>query len=119
MDSGLFTRMDASCLSLVRAARLGPWLDNQLVALGRAGFARFAGFASRQGRNQQLRPTGWGLQESDSAALGGGGGQAIRRNVACRHYLSQRFKPCLSGSLPLMMPGGSNHRCRDFYTWEL
>src|SRR6516162_6586466 len=26
---------------------------------------------------------------------------------------------CLSGSLPLMMPGGSNHRCRDFYTWEL
>jgi MFS superfamily sulfate permease-like transporter len=30
-----------------------------------------------------------------------------------------RIKPCLSGSLPLMMPGGSNHRCRDFYTWEL
>jgi len=29
------------------------------------------------------------------------------------------FVPSLSGSLPLMMPGGSNHRCRDFYTWEL
>jgi len=29
------------------------------------------------------------------------------------------FGPSLSGSLPLMMPGGSNHRCRDFYTWEL
>ena len=29
------------------------------------------------------------------------------------------FLASLSGSLPLMMPGGSNHRCRDFYTWEL
>ena len=29
------------------------------------------------------------------------------------------YEPSLSGSLPLMMPGGSNHRCRDFYTWEL
>ena len=28
MDSGLFARMDASCLSLVRVARLGPWPDN-------------------------------------------------------------------------------------------
>jgi hypothetical protein len=31
----------------------------------------------------------------------------------------ESFVPSLSGSLPLMMPGGSNHRCRDFYTWEL
>jgi hypothetical protein len=29
------------------------------------------------------------------------------------------FNPCLSGSLPLMLPGGSSHRCRDCCTWEL
>ena len=33
--------------------------------------------------------------------------------------LPSLINACLSGSLPLMMPGGSNHRCRDFYTWEL
>lgn len=26
------------------------------------------------------------------------------------------FNSCLSGSLPLMLPGGSSHRCRDFCT---
>ena len=26
------------------------------------------------------------------------------------------FEPCLSGSLPLMLPGGSSHRCIDFCT---
>src|SRR6202163_4620157 len=25
-------------------------------------------------------------------------------------------EPCLSGSLPFMLPGGSSHRCRDFCT---
>jgi hypothetical protein len=29
---------------------------------------------------------------------------------------SFRFEPCLSGSLPLMLPDGSSHRCRDFCT---
>src|SRR5437870_6168441 len=78
--------MDSSRLSLVRAARLGPWPDNQLVALGGAGAqrcGRFVGFASQQGRNQQLRPTGRGLQQSDLAALGSSGGQAIRRAPRC------------------------------------
>src|SRR6516162_4665917 len=49
-DPGLYTRMDASRLSLVRAARLGPRPDNQLVPLGGAGASRcgrFAGFASQ------------------------------------------------------------------------
>jgi hypothetical protein len=27
-----------------------------------------------------------------------------------------KIKPCLSGWLPLMLPGGSSHRCRDFCT---
>jgi hypothetical protein len=35
------------------------------------------------------------------------------------HERMRKFEPCLSGSLPLMLPGGSNHRCRDFCTWEL
>jgi len=49
-DPGLYTRMDTSRLSLVRAARLGPRPDNQLVPLGGAGASRcgrFAGFASQ------------------------------------------------------------------------
>jgi L-ascorbate metabolism protein UlaG (beta-lactamase superfamily) len=28
----------------------------------------------------------------------------------------EKFDPCLSGWLPLMLPGGSSHRCRDFCT---
>jgi two-component system, LuxR family, sensor kinase FixL len=32
---------------------------------------------------------------------------------------SNMIRACLSGSLPLMLPGGPNHRCRDFCTWEL
>jgi SAM domain (Sterile alpha motif) len=27
-----------------------------------------------------------------------------------------KSEPCLSGWLPLMLPGGSSHRCRDFCT---
>ena len=46
------------------------------------------------------------------AALGWTDGRNVRMDL-------RWFDACLSGSLPLMMPGGSNHRCRDFYTWEL
>src|SRR5882762_6902708 len=46
---------------------------------------RFGGFASQRSRCEQLRPTGRGLPKSDPAAVGGSGGQAIRRNLACRH----------------------------------
>src|SRR5262249_36642298 len=94
IDSGLLARLDSSRLSLVRAARIGPRSDNQPVPLGGAGSRRsrrFAGFASQQDRDQQLRPTGRRLQESDPAALGGGGGQAVRRNLACRYYVSEPF----------------------------
>ena len=50
IDPELYTRIDTSRLSLVRAARLGPRPDNQLVPLGGAGASRcgrFAGFASQ------------------------------------------------------------------------
>jgi len=53
----LFRDVDSSCLSLVRAARIGAWPDQELVALGGAGPrgpGRLAGFASQQGRDQQL-----------------------------------------------------------------
>src|SRR6266568_9196168 len=99
IDSGLFTGMDSSLLSLVRAARIGGWPDHQFVPLGGAGgrgSGRFAGFASQQGWDQQLRPTGRGLQKSDPTALGGRRGQAIRRNIACRRYLSEPFEPVLA-----------------------
>src|SRR5437899_6062367 len=49
IDSGLFTGMDSSLLSLVRAARIGGWPDHQFVPLGGAGgrgSGLFAGFAS-------------------------------------------------------------------------
>src|SRR5712691_10817187 len=91
--------MDSSRLSLVRAARIGPWPDNQLVPLGGAAArrsGRFGGFASQQSRCEQLRPTGRGLQKSDLAALGGSGGKAIRRKVACRYYFSEPFEPVLA-----------------------
>jgi hypothetical protein len=48
-----------------------------------------------------------GDADADPAGIGGGIVDAMWND------------PSLSGSLPLMMPGGSNHRCRDFYTWEL
>jgi hypothetical protein len=35
-----------------------------------------------------------------------GGGQAIRRNIACRHYLSQRFKPVLAPSNAVHLQAG-------------
>ena len=51
--------------------------------------------ATEQGGDQQLRPTGRGLQESDLAALGGRGGQAKRRNLADRHG-SEPVQPVLA-----------------------
>src|SRR5258706_14993382 len=36
IDSGLLPRMDLSRLSLVRAARIGPWPNNELVPLAGA-----------------------------------------------------------------------------------
>jgi hypothetical protein len=100
-DPGLFPRMESSCLSLVRAACIGPWPDNELVALAGAAApksGRFGRFACQQGWYQQLRPAGRGLQKSDLAALGGGGGKEIRRNLARRHYVSESFEPVLAVS---------------------
>ena len=85
-----FRHVAASRLSLVRAARIGPWSDNQSVPLGRTNdrrSRRFAGVASDQDGHQRLRPAGRGLQESDPAAMGGGDRQEVRRTVACRHHL--------------------------------
>src|SRR6266481_6647599 len=99
IDPELFPRMDSSRLSLVRAARLGPWPNNELVALAGAATpnrGRFGRLACQQGWYQQLRPTGRGLQKSHLAALGGSGGKEIRRNVACRHYFSESFEPVLA-----------------------
>src|SRR4051812_37396876 len=91
--------MDSSRLSLVRAARIGPEPGHELVALGRAGArrpGRFVGFACWQGRDQQLRPTGRRLQKSDPAALGGGGGEKIRRDVLGRRHLSESVESVLA-----------------------
>ena len=59
-------------------------------------------------RGAVLRELGSSLRQEQS-------GYARGYAQILRHLI----KACLSGSLPLMMPGGSNHRCRDFYTWEL
>ena len=45
-DPELFARMDSSCLSLVRAARIGPWPDNELVALAGAAAQTEGGSAA-------------------------------------------------------------------------
>src|SRR5438105_13762055 len=105
--------MDSSRLSLVRTARIGPWPDYQLVPLGGAATrrsGRFGGVASQRSRCEQLRPTGRGLQKSDPAAVGGSGGQAIRRNLACRHYLPESFEPvlALSDAVPLQAGDGAD-----------
>jgi hypothetical protein len=36
--------------------------------------------------------------------------------AAVKFWTRKKFKACLSGSLPLTLPGGSNHRCREFCT---
>src|SRR5215471_20801920 len=93
--------MGSSGPSLVRTAGLGPWPDNELVALAGAAarwFGRFGGIACEQSWYQQLRPTGRGLQKSDLEALGRSGGEEIRRNFPRRYYLSERFKPVLAAA---------------------
>src|SRR6266853_2705798 len=98
-DPGLFPRLESSRISVVRAACIGPRPDNELVALGGAAarrFGRFGRVACQQGWYQQLRPTGWRLQKSDLAAVGGSGGKEIRRNLARRHYVSEPFEPVLA-----------------------
>ena len=72
------------------------WIDIHVHAYGTLGFAE---------------PDAVGVHQGVTTFVDAGGpGIGV---------LDQFIEPSLSGSLPLMMPGGSNHRCRDFYTWEL
>src|SRR5215467_9289779 len=70
---------------------LSCWPEQRPPNRGRLG-----GFASQQGGCQQLRPAGRGSQKSNPAALGGGGGQAVWRNVAGRHHVPQPLEPVLA-----------------------
>src|ERR1700674_2859604 len=90
--------MDSSVLSLVRAAGIGSRPGDEQVAWTRAARWRYrlAGITSDQGRREQLRPAGRRLHQSDLAALGGGGGEEVRRNLTRRHHLWEPVEPVLA-----------------------
>src|SRR5258708_4635098 len=98
IDPGLFTRLESSGPSLVRAAGIGARPDHEQVAWTPAARWRYrlAGIASDRGRRQQLRPAGRRLHQSDLAAVGGGDREEVRRNLARRHHLPERLEPVLA-----------------------
>ena len=89
------SKVDEACTAIMQILMADGYLHLKWP-MPMEHFERIAGLASRQGRDQRLRPAGRGLQQPDPAALGGGGGQAIRRDVACRHNFSESFEPVLA-----------------------
>jgi len=98
IDPGLYPCLVPSGLALVRAAGIGSRPGDEPVARTPAARRRYrlAGLAADQGRREQLRPAGRRLQQSDLAAVGGGDREEVRRNLACRHHLSERVEPVLA-----------------------
>src|SRR5882762_6671050 len=62
--------------ALARASGVRTWPGDQQIAAARR-------------RHERLRPAGWRLHQSDSAALGSGNGEEKRRGLARRRGLSE------------------------------
>ena len=116
IDPGLFPRLESPGLSLVRAAGIGSRPGDEQVALAAAARRRFrhggpSSASSGRGRRERLRPAGRRLHQSDLAALGGGGREEVRRNVACGHHLREPFQPMLAhaNAVHLQAIHGADH----------